>query len=245
MAGKLRSTKRRSAFLAACKGYQDDLASAEKYLRAGYGAAKEFFTSTVSGSPQVSRGQTGSSSVVFQQLPSVDVAIDKLRILTHALVVQEWQIYLDASFEKAITQSLAKGSVPKTQLISVDMSEIHWGKLSSIRKGLARQLRERFSFLSYDAKMGNLRKLYVFGSSDRIRVRMKTHVIVRNVFQHNRGVVRSDDLKRLGLAALVLYRKRSPPRSFKAGAPITLATNDIEELVNVAIAHSQDFEAPK
>lgn len=247
MACKQDTASRRSAFLAECNNHQDALNLDEHCIHKGheYLTTEAVSTHTVVGNLQVTLPKTASAGIVSQQLPPVDVPIGKHRILTHALVVQEWHIYLDESFELAITQSLKSNSIPKKIILpGVDLKRVDWSDTDSIIRDLAQVLREKFAFLPYEEKIETLKKLFVFISAKRIRERMRAHVTVRNAFAHHRGVIRHYDLKKLGLlsSGLVLTDAKGAKHRFQADDKITLSTYDIKELVEVATEHSKDLE---
>jgi len=159
-------------------------------------------------------------------------------------LIQEWHRYLDAKFERAIAELLKKRSPPKIRAISVDIKDIDWSKLSSVRESFTQQATEWFSRRGYDDKIEISGKLYAFASRDKVRARMRMHVWVRNIFQHKQGLVRRDDLRRLRLEAVELRDEAGVPKSFKEGQRLTLSRKDIDDLVRLVQEHSVDLERP-
>ncbi len=185
---------------------------------------------------------------VIEEGTWIGEAIADLRTLTHSFLIQEWHRYLDESFEKGIRASLDKGRVPKmkTRLNRADLSQVTWKPLTKVRETLARHLTEIFSRLSYEERIDCLGDLYRFAEcNEEARKWVKTHVQIRDLFQHSNGVVRFRDLKDLGVHAISLTDDSGKRHDFRKGQKIVLSRADLEELLQSVDAHSLDLEQTK
>ena len=160
-------------------------------------------------------------------------------------LVQEWHGYLDAVFVEALRQCLGKrefqSRLPK---MKVELPDLIWNRKTDMVESVCKSLEEPFSFCNYPEKILILTALFNVESDDGIEFEVKKHVMIRNVLQHNHGVIRSIDLKRIGREGQnvsVLEQNRKVCK-FGLGDKIELSVAEIENLVNVMKDYSLYFE---
>ena len=161
-----------------------------------------------------------------------NVDSDDLRILTHAFIIQEWHLFLDNVFAEVIAYNLLHTTMPgfSKMSIKVDFNDIDLSSASKARKCICGKLKEAFSFEGYDEKIDIIKKLIdlqpYFGTELPF---MKKSVIVRNIFQHQKGEVYPSDLTRLG-GSLTLLNDANTSVSFNVGDKLKISKAEIKEL---------------
>lgn len=203
-----------------CKGFIARLNKAEETMTAGYVHQQA--------SQMVSSASSGGSITIDTRVDSED-----LRILTHAFIIQEWHIFLDNVFAMVIVHKLLHKKVisnfPKMN-VKIDFSDVDLSTVSKARNYICDKLKETFSYDPYDEKIDKIKKLvdlkpYITTELPFI----KKNVIVRNIFQHQKGVVSSGDLTRLG-GSLTLLGDANAPVSFNAGDQLHISKTEIKAL---------------
>jgi hypothetical protein len=76
-----------------------------------------------------------------------------------------------------------------------------------------------------------------------LRTVINRHTVVRNCFEHNDGVVRSQDTKRLGLTVIQLADDAADARNFGVGDRLVISTWDVED-ITTTLAHAADILVP-
>jgi hypothetical protein len=122
--------------------------------------------------------------------------------LVHAYLVQSWHGFLDSLFETMLEQHFAGraiydlGSMPVHFKSSEDTPE-------TVVANIQLRALEHFCMrMSSDDKMRVVEKALNAKMPEDLAHNIRKHVIVRNVLQHNRGMLRPRDLQRLNADSL-------------------------------------------
>ena len=159
-------------------------------------------------------------------------------------LVQHWSDYLLELYKEIIKKSLrGEGGykIPKLQP-KIDAIKISSTNLELV---LIDACLESFDFESSQNKLPIIKKALdadLSGVSDDI-ANIKKFIIVRNICQHNLGIVRVDDITLLGLANISLDAGNST-RHFKVGDRLELSPFDIEACADSIIAIAQALVVP-
>lgn len=154
-------------------------------------------------------------------------------------LVQHWFDYLLEIYKEVIKKSIRGEkcyNLPKLQP-KIDVTKISSTNLEQV---LIDASVESFDFETSQNKLHIIRKaLNVDLSNVSNDVEsIKKFITIRNIFQHNLGVVRTDDVVGLGFANISLDTGKSI-RQFKVGDRLELSPFDIEAYADSIIAVSQ------
>jgi hypothetical protein len=163
-------------------------------------------------------------------------------ILIQTALVQEWNIFLDSVFCDTVLYLLETGNVEKLPSERLDLKKIVPTGFSHLRKSIANAASESFSFKPYDQKIDILCK--IFNTNDELPQKsfLKKHVEIRNIFQHNRGIVRQTDLDKMGEANFVISQEDQTKKTYSVGEMIILTLCEIQKLNNAIKDFSIKFE---
>jgi len=209
-------------------------------LRVGEAAAAAYESSSSTTAASASSSQ--------RQCPSLTSLGDsEILVLVQAGIVQEWQVYLDAVFEMIVRHSLITCDLSRLpSRLEIDIKDIDPKSVSTVRGSTAKAARERFSFLAYSEKVKSMCNIFGVNvkSEDASVFELRKHVEIRNIFQHNRGTVREDDLRKIGKAS---YDIREPGgvQEYCGGQKIVLTSDEVDYLASVLESFSKNFEVLK
>ena len=190
-------------------------------------------------SNQVSPGVAVTVSIASGSVEQA--GLERLRVDTHGLLVQEWYHFLADVFQRAVLHALERRSAPRL-LMKVDLQALDWDKLTTVRATLANHLRDVFADDPYDLRIRNLKKLCRVSVTPRVQQRLKTHRVVRNVFEHSRGKLRARDIDDLPDSVLKLRGGDGGERTFGEGQTIELSLHDVTELRHTIVGFSAGIE---
>lgn len=179
---------------------------------------------------QASQAVSGTTSGGIITI-NTEVNSEELRILTHAFMIQEWHLFLENVFEKTVNYNLLNKRMPKFQkmVMKIDFEDVDLSTGPKARIYVCDKLKRTFSFESYDEKIAKTRKLVDLQNFTNELHFIKKNVIVRNIFQHQKGIVSSHDLERLG-GKLSLLDDNGSSISFKNKSKLTISKAEINEL---------------
>ena len=95
---------------------------------------------------------------------------------------------------------------------------------------MTEQLQEGFAFGPYEGKVKLLRRWFGARDTKTTWEELRTHVIIRNVFQHNKGKLRARDIQRLGLESITLTDDTGKTLPFRSGDQLRLSKRDVQRL---------------
>ena len=170
-------------------------------------------------------------------------------IITHADLVQEWHIFLDAVFSNAVFTYLQSNREIKLS----NSNSIRFSDLSLVGvKGkkdvfgrITESLAESFSFHSHKSKIEDLGRLFPDKMDSTLLREIIKHIEIRNIFQHNRGQVRSDDLKKIGRPkqCFEVLDENGELAQYSEGQKIQLSLRELEKFVEMIEKVSHTYES--
>lgn len=149
----------------------------------------------------------------------------------HSNLIQKWFTYLGDVFFLLISDNLLKKASFKIPEIKIDFSFVDIGD-SSLAETIRSQIVESFEYLSAEKKWDYLRRSLALEDPE-IREKyqiIKREIIIRNLIQHNMGVVRPEDLKKAGVNCFTSDEGGSTT-AFKENSRIRRGIFDLENLV--------------
>jgi hypothetical protein len=113
-------------------------------------------------------------------------------------------------------------------------------KLSTLRDSISEAAEVAFSSMAYPERLGMLSKLLMISPAQTLKVKMNNHRLIRNCFQHNRGIIRPRDLPDCGFFELI--NDKGEKVEYKEGQRLVLSQTDVIELNQIIKKFSQEFE---
>lgn len=227
----LKLNKIRAYLLKNCDNWLSRFESISVYLSVGAAATTELQKKT-------SQSTAGSQQWYVQPMSTHE---SDVIILIQTALVQEWNIFIDSVFYATILHFLEMGDVDKLPTERVDLKKIVSSDICSLRKSIATAARESFSFKPYDNKIEILRKIYKVNDGP-IESVLKKHVEIRNIFQHNRGLVRQTDLIKTGGAGFDILQEDQTKKIYKVGDTIILTLCEVKHFNKTIKDYSNNFE---
>lgn len=140
--------------------------------------------------------------------------------LVHGLVIQWWYEFLQEAFEALFREHLT-GSKRRDKFERIGL-RLEAGDglplLDAVVVGAGRD----FSFEPAHTRLPKLAKVLNVKLDEENVALQKRHIVVRNVIEHAGGVLRSDDLRLLGVASIELLNEHHAPAEFRAGERVVL-----------------------
>lgn len=200
------------------------------------------------GSPQP---RTGASTITTGPAPLTwkSGAIQRIRVALHASLVQEWHTYLNAVYERVAWECLTrKKDISSLSSLRVRLEGLDAEDAPGLRRSICRVARSAFSDKGYEDRIPMLNKVFGWVPDDATRAAQATtrkHVKIRNIFQHNRGVLNEQGAKDLGVppgSALGLSDDRGNAQQCSIDHTIMLSRCEIQQLTAAMETHSQTYE---
>lgn len=195
-------------------------------------------------------GQTSSATgdqENFRAIPEHESS--DVLVLVHACLVQEWTIFLDSVFSQAVFHLLKVGNAEKLPEETLDLKDLDPSKISNLRKSIAKTACENFSFRPYDKKIETICSMFGVegdsGNSTSDSAKMRKHIEIRNIFQHNRGIVRKKDMERIGIKFFKILQEDQTIKEYGEGTKIILTVDEIQDLNKTINTFSKCFEVLK
>lgn len=170
----------------------------------------------------------------------IDLSAPELFQLTHAILIQEWHIFLDSIFKEAVLHYLRKKRNDKLPKIRLQLAKLDLEKPSTLRESISEEAKVAFSPMPYETRLSTLIKLLGISPDKNLKVKMNNHRLIRNCFQHNRGVIRSRDLPACGFFELI--NDKGEKVKYTEGQQLELSRADIIELNQIIKDFSRKFE---
>ena len=187
------------------------------------------------GDPNTGPIRLARRQLKVRDLPDIFLGDQNLTLeLFHGRVVRAWYDFLSKTFEQLVTQ-FTNG---ERDAISIDRLQVKQLLLDrSIEPNLAQAVKvsvaKAFTFATTDDQLKTVTKGLGRRLDAKTVAQIRVHTTVRNCFEHNGGIVRPDDLKRLGLEAITLTNDRADPSNFVAGDLLTLSIWDLEDASDI------------
>lgn len=234
----LKLKKVRKQLLDRCNDLIKRFSEAARYLAIGH-ATDQIVRQGTAGIN--SRSKKTSSSSTTTQYQAEPTGRQDLLVLIHATLIQEWLIFLDCVFGEAVLHYLKEGLPSRLPSMSFKLNKVKPESLVQMRKSICNSAKDSFSFTSYPRKITTLLKLFDVEINENIQAEMKKHVTVRNIFQHNRGLVKESDLAE-GQQYFELLNERGGKSKYYRDEKIILSFPEIENLNQIIKNYSEKFE---
>jgi len=187
-----------------------------------------------------------SSNIVGGQIELVPVGLSDLLVLIHAMLIQEWLIFLDSVFGEAVLYCFKNGLTDRLPSMSLNIKKMETDSLVKMRESICFALKEVFSFINYPDKIRIIHKISNVSCDEVLKQEMKKQVTVRNVFQHSRdGEVRQRDLDVIDSRSFEILDDSGNVQPYKLGDRIKLSKPEIDRLIETIKLYSQKFEVLK
>lgn len=256
MSSAFKTNRCRNELLARCKALIEKLERSEDFMIKG--ACHKYIAETssaklqegvsysqpaesASGSTESTSGSdSGGANSVDNWMENVD--IEDLYITTHAQLIQEWFYFLDNLFSKSLLHLTQNNNIEYYPSVSVSIKNLDFSGLVSLRQSMVDEASEDFSFQKYPSKITMLRKMLDIGIDDSLKKRMRKHVEVRNLFQHNFGKVSQKSLEAIGDSKMEILEDTTTTKEYCLNEKIKLTGSEIKN-VNITIQGiSKNFE---
>jgi hypothetical protein len=181
----------------------------------------------------------------FRWTPSSPTGLGRILDYVHMAMVQERLIFLHSAFAEAVLQILSRTTTRPLPRISLRLNGLKSAKLTELRQSISEAARDSFSFRPYEDRMDILRTLFDVRGCSELQEGMKKHVGIRNVLQHNRGVIRESDLRKIGQpqnGCFAVLDENGKDSRYRGGQQIVLSVHEIKALNKLIRNYSEKFE---
>lgn len=241
----LKLTRERSLLLRNCNKFIERFMKAKLAVEVGK-------ASTKAAVQIIASSDTSSVATAKQDYFADAMGVSELLVLVHAGFIQEWSIFLDSIFRKVVLHYLETDMCDALPSQKFNLNKIKATSFYDMRVSISQAAMESFSFENYDDKIKMLRSIFGIKSSqleekDKIKLeamnaKVKKHVEIRNVFQHNRGIIRERDLTAIGQKYFELLDDDGNKRQYKKDDEMILSKPEIENLNELIKKYSEKFE---
>ena len=137
--------------------------------------------------------------------------------LVHAQMVEKWYDFLNQLFEKIVIDHFSGvKSYPKVPELKVTI-DFSIDNSTTLIENIPERAREWFDFIKADKKIGKIEKLLGIRIDQQLKSDIKKHIVVRNLLEHNKGVIRCRDVNELGNQVINLIDDSATSKDFKVG----------------------------
>lgn len=159
--------------------------------------------------------------------------------MIHTQSVQKWHDFLGKVYEQILIEQLGgKKSYAALNNVSIKKIDLSTAEANNIITKVQESALSSFNFEPADKRLDTIitaleRKKTI---PNELKKAIQKHITVRNVFQHNNGVLRTDDIKKWdkGATEITLLDKDAIPEQKKAGDALIITYWELE-------AVKQDF----
>ncbi|MTJ52233.1 hypothetical protein FJR38_05870 [Anabaena sp. UHCC 0253] len=152
--------------------------------------------------------------------------------LVHAKIIQRWYEFLSQLFKYILNShfsnqknyTTSKSFKFDTYLdLSVDTGD-------NIIQNIQERALEKFDFLKADDKLKQIEKILNKNVNNEVKKKIKKHIIVRNTWQHNNGIVRKYDLGQLGDSKIILMNDQAQELQVKENEKLIITYYELLEV---------------
>lgn len=170
----------------------------------------------------------------------------------HGRMIQEWYFFLKQIFGEAILFHLKNRNLsrfPSITIRKINLRELKpTSKVTELRKSLCFMFKESFSFEPYDQRINLIKKFFITNDIEQnVKREVKKHVLFRNSFEHHNGIIRDDDLRKIGRSGqrIEIMNDQGDMISVGEGEPIKLYKPEIEQLYKAIKEYSTGLQLLK
>lgn len=178
---------------------------------------------------------TMAEGVTREPIPLVDLVqytgavIAGVTELYEVRVIAAWNDLLMKIFDTLVSGHFSGRS--KLPALGVQKGAIDFSSDASLPEQFQKAMIKDFSFIKYQQRLATIGKLLKSDANmDAPLKKIRTHVELRNSFQHHNGVVSGEILKTLGTNEIVLLDGEGKPQTFKENARIQLFPPELDLL---------------
>lgn len=181
-----------------------------------------------------------SEFVIFKDILNIyEQHQNAIEEMIHTEFVQKWHDFLGNVFEQILIEQLAGKKCYKVlDNVSIKKIDLSTAEPNNIITKVQESALNSFNFEPADKRLDTImtaldKKKIIPGD---LKKAIQKHITVRNVFQHNNGFLRSDDITKLdkGATEITLLDKDAIPEPKKAGDALIITYWELE-------AVKQDF----
>ncbi len=192
-----------------------------------------------------SSGENESKDVIAVDNISYEVTDYEIKnsfmILTHGVLIQEWEHFLYDIFVEGVIYYL-KGYNLSDSTYKLSLKNLKPSiELSEMRDNLSAEF--RVSLKGHKEVFSQARKLFNI-EEPKLLEEMQKQVQIRHIFQHNRGEIRSRDLKDVGKegGSFYILNDEGTVMPYGEGKEIPLSLPEIQKLYTVIEEYSEVFQ---
>lgn len=193
---------------------------------------------------QVHSAGTGSKQINITVSPKNE----ELLILTHAFIIQEWQIFLDNIYEKVLTYTIRSAGKSKLDKCCIradfDVLSVDFSSTAKVRDSIVGIARSSFAFDTYDSKIKWLRKAFETECCSSQLEFIRKNVNIRNIFQHHKGIVKPDMIRKMG-GKLTITDDDGNEKEYLSEEKLSISKKEIMQLIDSIKGVTAELEVYK
>jgi len=171
----------------------------------------------------------------------------------HAALVQEWIIFVSSVFARSVLYFLETNATSRLPKQTLRLNKINSSSLRNMRESISEAVKESFSYEGYSKRIKTLRSIFNIKEAqlenhekkqqvEELNNEMIKHVAIRNIFQHNRGKIRKDDLEGISPQYFELLNENGKKKKFVENDDIILSFPEVVFLNKTIKHYSKLFE---
>lgn len=230
----------RDELLQNCKYAIDHLEASKQYVTRGYqnfGNQSDIASSKTS-TPDASAFTT--SDILTPEETNIEITdtevVHSFMILTHGVLIQEWEHFLYDIYAEGFVYYLNLGS-PKYHLRLRELNPKM--EVADMRQHICEEVKN--SFRSLKELFARSRSFFNVEEPKLFR-EMQKQIQIRHIFQHSKGEIRSSDLEDIGRKSFDILNDKGTVMSYGEGEDIPLSLPEIRKLDTVIEEYSEAFQ---
>ena len=233
----------RKELLQNCESAIDLLEANKNYVTAGYAFLNNTSNLSKNKVPaEDDKTYTGSTDEGTTSEFTDDEAVKKFMILTHGVLIQEWDLFLRGIFAEGVIYYL-RGYDLGTPKFNLKFKELkQTTEIVAIHENIASEAKESlYGYEDLFQQSCNLFKLNDLKKSE-LGKRMKKHILVRHVFQHHRGEIRNKDIEKNRNESFSILNDEGKFVPVPVGETIYLSLPEIQNVYDTIKEYSEAFQ---
>ncbi|MCT7979760.1 hypothetical protein [Laspinema olomoucense] len=154
--------------------------------------------------------------------------------IVHGYLIQVWYEFLGQIFQAILHEHFCgPNDYSKLPKINVQL-DLAISNSSNIVSNIEEKAANWFEHEKNHEKINKIEKYLEISIDENLKQRIKKYIIVRNVIQHNRGVLRDQDLETLGRKGgnITLINDSQQHQAYTAGERVMISYWEVEALKN-------------
>lgn len=162
--------------------------------------------------------------------------MDSFMILTHGVLIQEWELFLYDIFAEGVIHYLSLGD-PKFQLRVKELNPTI--ETVDMRKHISDEIKK--TIRRHKEIFEKSRSLFKIEEPELLK-EMQKQVQIRHIFQHNRGKIRKQDIEAIEKQSFEIFDDENTLKSYGEGEKILLSQPEIQKLSDTIKKYSEAFQ---